>query len=377
MTNKKSGVKKKKNENEISSTSNSLKNTFLILFSTVIILLIFSYFQDTKIKQPPPKRKTQFRPQHQQKGEVPSVEPTKDELKSKLREKEINYEFIKFNLQNNTKHIISFEERIPGTSGHYKTKQFIIQKLIENNFDVELDSFSQDTVKGKVRFTNIIASHKKTKNRKDKIILGAHYDSKIFNDFKFLGVTDSIVSCSMLIEFARFIDFHVDKFKNIDFQLVFFDGEEAFKEWNENDSIYGAKHLSEKWKKENVLKNIQLFVLLDLIGTRDGQFKNNFAHHQTGTNQLYLKFIEIENELKKQYSIKSQKQIFKRDDEKLFIDDDHSPFMRNSVPIIHLIPSPFPKVWHTVDDNIDAVDWELTTDIQLILNIFISSIGVL
>ena len=32
-------------------------------------------------------------------------------------------------------------------------------------------------------------------------------------------------------------------------QLVFLDGEEAFVEWTDTDSIYGARHLAKKWKK--------------------------------------------------------------------------------------------------------------------------------
>ena len=29
-----------------------------------------------------------------------------------------------------------------------------------------------------------------------------------------------------------------------------------------------------------------------------------------------------------------------------FIEDDHIPFMQRGVPILHLIPSPFPEQWH-------------------------------
>jgi hypothetical protein len=29
--------------------------------------------------------------------------------------------------------------------------------------------------------------------------------------------------------------------------MIFFDGEEAFKEWTATDSIYGARHLAQKW----------------------------------------------------------------------------------------------------------------------------------
>lgn len=30
--------------------------------------------------------------------------------------------------------------------------------------------------------------------------------------------------------------------------MVFFDGEEAFKQWSPTDSIYGSRHLAEFWK---------------------------------------------------------------------------------------------------------------------------------
>lgn len=38
---------------------------------------------------------------------------------------------------------------------------------------------------------------------------------------------------------------------NIAVQLIFFDGEEAFFEWNHNDSIYGSRHLAEKMAKSD------------------------------------------------------------------------------------------------------------------------------
>lgn len=32
-------------------------------------------------------------------------------------------------------------------------------------------------------------------------------------------------------------------------QLLFFDGEEAFEEWSNTDSLYGARHLAEQMAK--------------------------------------------------------------------------------------------------------------------------------
>jgi len=75
--------------------------------------------------------------------------------------------------------------------------------------------------------------------------------------------------------------------------------------------------------------------------------------------------------------LRTPHQIFKLENEKNFISDDHEPFAKQSVPILHLIPTPFPSIWHTEKDNFEAIDWNLTTDIQIILNIFISTIGVL
>ena len=31
-------------------------------------------------------------------------------------------------------------------------------------------------------------------------------------------------------------------------QMVFFDGEEAFQDWTETDSLYGARHLAQQWQ---------------------------------------------------------------------------------------------------------------------------------
>lgn len=46
--------------------------------------------------------------------------------------------------------------------------------------------------------------------------------------------------------------------------LIFFDGEEAFKKWGPNDSIYGAKHLAEKWhNKKTAYDNENYFSELD------------------------------------------------------------------------------------------------------------------
>lgn len=43
-------------------------------------------------------------------------------------------------------------------------------------------------------------------------------------------------------------------------KFVFFDGEEAFKEWGPKDSIYGARNLAQKWQDSKFLEKIVSFV---------------------------------------------------------------------------------------------------------------------
>lgn len=35
---------------------------------------------------------------------------------------------------------------------------------------------------------------------------------------------------------------------NLGLMLIFFDGEEAFYNWTDDDSLYGSRHLAQKWE---------------------------------------------------------------------------------------------------------------------------------
>jgi glutaminyl-peptide cyclotransferase len=52
------------------------------------------------------------------------------------------------------------------------------------------------------------------------------------------------------------------------------------------------------------------------------------------------------------------------------IEDDHIPFSERGVPVVHLIPVPFPKVWHQEEDTMQNVDQQVVHAFSLILRIF-------
>jgi glutaminyl-peptide cyclotransferase len=44
------------------------------------------------------------------------------------------------------------------------------------------------------------------------------------------------------------------------------------------------------------------------------------------------------------------------------VDDDHEPFMHRGVPILHIIPTPFPSVWHKITDDGEHLDLPTVRD---------------
>jgi glutaminyl-peptide cyclotransferase len=55
-----------------------------------------------------------------------------------------------------------------------------------------------------------------------------------------------------------------------------------------------------------------------------------------------------------------------------FIEDDHVPFMARGVDILHIIPTPFPRVWHEIEDDAEHLDMKTTEDWTRLVTAFAS-----
>lgn len=175
-------------------------------------------------------------------------------------------------------------------------------------------------------------------------------------------------------------------------QLVFFDGEEAFRDWTSVDSIYGARyelflmlimafsksrstrHLADKWSTTYIspntkrrlrpqateLNTIEHFILLDLLGAANPVIHPYFLD----TAWLYDAMVSVEQRLADSgsltgpgESVDGWKSFFVartgREFNNGMIEDDHIPFLRRGVSVLHLIASPFPRVWHTLRVSLD------------------------
>ena len=54
-----------------------------------------------------------------------------------------------------------------------------------------------------------------------------------------------------------------------------------------------------------------------------------------------------------------------------FVQDDHVPFMKRGVDILHMIPTPFPEVWHKMEDDGEHLDLATTRDWAKITTAFV------
>ena len=55
-----------------------------------------------------------------------------------------------------------------------------------------------------------------------------------------------------------------------------------------------------------------------------------------------------------------------------YVQDDHVPFMVRGVPILHIIPTPFPPVWHRIEDDGDHLDPAVLDDWAKIVTAFVA-----
>ncbi|XP_059516104.1 glutaminyl-peptide cyclotransferase isoform X1 [Myotis daubentonii] len=280
-------------------------------------------------------------------------------------------------------------ERYPGSPGSYAARQHIMQRIqrLQADWVLEVDTFLSQTPYGYRSFSNIISTLNPTAKR--HLVLACHYDSKYFPHWDnrvFVGATDSAVPCAMMLELARALDKQLLSLKNVSdskldlsLQLIFFDGEEAFLHWSPQDSLYGSRHLAAKMastphppgaRNTNQLHSMDLLVLLDLIGAPNPTFPNFFPNSARWFDRLQA----IEHELHALGLLKAhslERRYFQNHGFGGMIQDDHLPFLRRGVPVLHLIASPFPEVWHTMDDNEENLDEATIDNLNKIIQVFV------
>ena len=237
------------------------------------------------------------------------------------------------------KEVVAIGSRPVGSPGHAKLEQLIHSKL--KGDQVEDDTFTAQTPVGSFRINNIIA---KFPGKKDGIIVVAgHYDTNYPLPKTYVGANDGGSSTALLLALADY--FRSKPPEGYSIWLLWTDGEEAFAKWSDTDSLYGTRHLAQKWQQDGTAKKIKAFILVDMIGDADLDIqKETFSTpwlsdlvYQAASNLGYQSHF---------YQYKAG------------IEDDHLPFLNIGVPSVDIIDLDYGynNVYHhTVQDTLDKL----------------------
>ncbi len=124
-------------------------------------------------------------------------------------------------------------------------------------------------MEGKFPIRNIIAKYPGTKD--GIIVIVGHYDTNYpLRNAGFVGANDGGSSTAILSSMP--ITCVAKKRDGYSVWLVWSDGEEAVRQWTDTDSLYGTRHLAEKWEKDGTLKKIKALLVMDMIGDADLEY---------------------------------------------------------------------------------------------------------
>ena len=242
------------------------------------------------------------------------------------------------------KEVVAFGPRPLGSANHKKVEDYIASHL--KGDAVDEDTFTADTPEGKFPVRNIIAKFPGA--RDGIIVVASHYDTNYpLRNTSYIGANDGASSSALLLELAN--QMRGKKREGYSVWLVWDDAEEAMKPESElpfaKDSLYGIRHLAEKWQDDGMLKKIKAFLLADMIGDAD----LNIDRDKNSTQ--WLEEIVYQAASRLGY----QSHFFARDNQ---VTDDHIPFMRRGVPCADLIDFDYGYnnvFWHTPQDTLDKL----------------------
>lgn len=238
-----------------------------------------------------------------------------------------------------TKEIVDFGSRPIGSPAHQKVEEYLKSKLKGDN--VELDGFTAQTAAGQFPMRNIIA---KFPGKKDGIlVLASHYDTNLPLPKTFVGANDGASTSGLLLELANHL--RGKQRDGYSVWLVWTDGEEATVKWSASDSLYGSKHLAEKWAADGTAKKVKAFMLLDMIGDA-----NLDIDRDSNSTPWLLDLIE-----RAATTLGYQSHFFQRENT---IEDDHVPFAKLGIPVADIIDINYGYnnvFHHTPDDTLDKL----------------------
>ena len=240
--------------------------------------------------------------------------------------------------------LVAVGPRVAGSAGAEAARAYIRQQLQAAGITVEDQPFDAITPNGHVKMVNLRATLPAAGSAasKQRLVIGGHYDTKLFKQFTFVGANDGGSSAAFLIELGRVLKGRTNR---VPIELLFLDGEEAVGEWQGTDHTYGSRYYVDAARKNGTLGDIRAFILVDMIGDRNLTIKREANSTPALTDAIWT----AAERLKRREFVA----------ETTPIEDDHLEFLETGVPSVDIIDLEYPdatsRFWHTQYDTIDNV----------------------
>lgn len=248
---------------------------------------------------------------------------------------------------------VNFGPRIPGSDAHQQEIEWIRGETEKAGWTVEV----QETELLGQPIQNVIA---KKGDGDPLIILGAHYDSRLYADHDLdplkhnlpvPGANDGASGVAVLTELSRVLP---DDFPG-EIWLVFFDAED-------NGEISGWEWImGSRAFVDSLTRQPKAVVIVDMIGDADLNIYREGNSDQALMDTIWNQAKELG------YS----NQII--NEGKYTMVDDHTPFRMAGIPAVDMIDFDYPY-WHTVSDTSDKVSPESLEIVGRTLQAWIESL---
>jgi glutaminyl-peptide cyclotransferase len=252
-----------------------------------------------------------------------------------------------------------FGPRTPGSKAHDKEVRFISAHLKDCGADVTYQRFTRDDPygEGTLTFTNIIGSF--APDRKKRVLLGAHYDTRPRADqekadslrsLPIPGANDGASGVAVLLEIADLLSVNMPKGLGVD--LVFFDGEDYGKEADLEYYLLGSKYFAANLGGYRPA----CAIVLDMVCAADAEFLpegNSRAGAPDLTAEVYRRARTL------------GLGVF-HDGQGQFVYDDHIPLLLAGIPSVDIIDFPY-TYWHTLEDAPDKCSVETLRQVGVLV----------
>lgn len=243
--------------------------------------------------------------------------------------------------------LVAFGPRPSGSPALGRARAYLVGELRRAGFRVREQAFTATTPDGPIPMANVVAEL--PGRRPEVIALAGHYDTKLFRAFRFVGANDGGSSAGLLLELARVLAArHRAAPPPFTYWLVFFDGEEARREWSASDSLYGSRALVEALRASGELRRLRAVIVADMIGDRDLGIRRETSSTPWLTELLWQTAGRLGHGA--HFLDATQR-----------VEDDHLPFLEAGVPAALLIDFDYGgrpgenAFWHTPEDTLDKL----------------------